>query len=88
MPLAVFERNTEPENQCVPLGGVVGPLVKPLDVLVGGAVAQLNSAGSRYRAGLCPPPSKWIVARFITSAASCPMPDAGQTTRGFALRPK
>jgi hypothetical protein len=54
MPLTVLERHTEPEDQCVPLGGVVGPPVKPPDVLVVGAVAQLNSAGSRDRAGTQP----------------------------------
>jgi hypothetical protein len=45
---------TEPEDQRLPLGGVVGSLVKPLDVLVEGAVAQLDSAGSRYGAGTLP----------------------------------
>ena len=35
----------------LPLGDIVGPLVEPLDVLLEGAVAELDRAGGRYRGG-------------------------------------
>ena len=38
----------------MPLSGVVGSLVETPDGLDEGAVAQLDSAGSRYRAGTLP----------------------------------
>jgi DNA gyrase/topoisomerase IV subunit A len=54
MPLAVLKRQVQAEYQRLPLSEVVGSLVETLDGLVGGAVAQLDSAGSRYRAGTLP----------------------------------
>src|SRR5215207_2347263 len=65
-PLAVLARQPQAEYQRVPLSGVVGPLVERRDGLVEGAGTQLDGAGSRYRAGTLPPPSKWMVANFIT----------------------
>lgn len=54
IPRAVLERQKQAEYQRVVLSDVVGSLVVTLDVLVGGAVAQLDSAGSHYRAGTLP----------------------------------
>ena len=81
MPLPVLERHTEPEDQRVPLGGVVGPLIKPLHVLVEGAVAQLNSAGSRYRAGTLPAPVE-VDGRPLHHLASILPHGPFQATRG------
>jgi len=61
------------------LGDVVGPLIEPLDVLVEGAVAQLEHAQPLAGA----PPSKWLVARFISSGSICA---AGYTTLCAALK--
>jgi hypothetical protein len=81
MPLPVLERHTQPEDQRVPLGGVVGPLIKPLHVLVEGAVAQLNSAGSRYRAGTLPAPVE-VDGRPLHHLASILPHGPFQATRG------
>jgi hypothetical protein len=66
MPLAVLARQAQAEYQRLPPSGVVGPLVETLDGLVLGAVTQLDSAGSRYRAGTLPALVEWMVTNFIT----------------------
>jgi hypothetical protein len=72
MPLAELERHTEPEDQRLPLGGVVGPVVKPLDVLVKEPSLSSTVQAAVTGPGLCPPPSKWIVARFICLGSILP----------------
>ena len=53
-PMTVAERQAQAEYQRVPLSPVVCSLVETPDALDEGAVAQLDSAGSRYRAGTLP----------------------------------
>ena len=50
----MLERHAEAKHQSVPLGGVVGPSVEPLDILFKRAIAQLDRAGSRYWARTLP----------------------------------
>jgi hypothetical protein len=74
MPLAVLARQAQAEYQRLPLSGVVGSLVETLDGLVGGAVAQLDSAGSRYRAGTLPATVE-VDGRQLHLLGSIPRPD-------------
>ena len=73
MPLAVLERQTEAEDQRVPLGGVVGPLVETLDASSKEPSLSSTAQAAVTGPGLCPPPSKWMVADFIASGAFSPM---------------
>lgn len=83
-PRAVVERQAQAEYQRVPLSGVVGSLAKTPDGLDHGAVAQLDNAGSRYRAGTLPATVE-VDGRYLRHLGSI---RAGpQATQGRVSRP-
>jgi hypothetical protein len=80
MPLAVLESDAETEDQRLPLGDVVGPLVDRLTSSLNEPSLSWTVQAAVTGPGLSPPPSKWMIASFI-DWQHCPLP-THQATQG------